>query len=91
MHSTRGQLGGGVELAGLNGADGLAGHAHQLGQVSLGQTAPARATFKRFFKTSCSSMSSPSLWEVSYQIPGQKAREISSVTTSEVFLRLVRR
>ena len=35
----QGQLGGGVELAGLNGADGLAGHAHQLGQVSLGQTA----------------------------------------------------
>ena len=31
------QLGGGIELPRLNGADGVAGHAHQLRQLGLGQ------------------------------------------------------
>ena len=37
----QGQLGGGVELPGFNGADGIAGHAYQLRQGGLGE-APLR-------------------------------------------------
>ena len=50
------QFGGGVELPRFDGTDGVVGHAHRLGQLPLRQFFSARASLRRFFRISFSSI-----------------------------------